>query len=183
LKNLIIKYKSVIKFILTFLAVYLFLSYTYKLYLDYSDGTIYYPDYITNLVARQNDLILGSLDYRANSIPHPYEPSMKVIVNEKYVARIIEGCNSVSVIILFAAFIIAFASEFKLTFFYILAGSALIWGINLFRITILVIGLYNYPWRRDTLHSVIFPLIIYGFVFLLWMLWVNRFSKVQKTNA
>ena len=118
------------------------LSYTYKLYLDYSDGSKYYPDYLTNLVSKQTDLILGSLDYRAQSVPHPDEPSMKVIVNEKYVARIIEGCNSVSIIILFLSFILAFAGKFKETFFYIFAGSILIWSINLLRIVIITIGLY-----------------------------------------
>lgn len=165
------------------MALYLVLSLAYKLYLDYSKGSKYYPDYLTYLVAKQTDLILGSLDYRAHSIPHPDEPSMKVIVNEKYVARVIEGCNSVSVIILFLSFIIAFAGKLKETFFYILAGSVLIWCINLLRIVILTIGLYNYPWRRDIMHSVIFPIIIYGFVFLLWMFWVNRFSKIQRANA
>ena len=159
------------------------LSYTYKLYLDYSDGSKYYPDYLTNLVSKQTDLILGSLDYRAQSVPHPDEPSMKVIVNEKYVARIIEGCNSVSIIILFLSFILAFAGKFKETFFYIFAGSILIWSINLLRIVIITIGLYKYPWRYEELHTVIFPLIIYGFVFLLWMFWVNRFAKVQNVNA
>lgn len=97
-------------------------------------------------------------------------------------ARVVEGCNSISVIILFVSFIAAFAGRFKSTFVYMLSGSVIIYVVNLLRIVILSIGLYNYPWRREELHTVIFPLIIYGMVFLLWMFWVNRYSKLNPKN-
>ena len=182
MKDLIVKYQSVIKFILTFLLVYAVLTFSYKLYLDASDGSKYYPDYLTNLVAKQSQSVLQTMGYDATIAKHPNEPSMKLIVNKKFVARVVEGCNSVSVIILFISFIIAFAGKFKTTIFYILAGSVLIYAVNLFRIAILSVGLYHYPWRKEILHTVIFPLIIYGMVFLLWMFWVNRFTKTNKAN-
>ncbi|WP_104734648.1 exosortase family protein XrtF [Hanstruepera ponticola] len=180
MKKLFIKYKSVIKFILTFLLVYFVLSISYKFYLQWSTGEKYYPDYLTHAVANQTAYLLHDLDYRVQVIPHPDEASMKLIINEKYVARIIEGCNSVSVIILFVSFIIAFSGKFKTTFFYILAGSVLIYVVNLVRVVILSVGLYHYPWRKDILHTVIFPGIIYGMVCLLWVFWVNRFSNVKQ---
>ena len=183
MKTLLKKYKSVVKFILTFLLVYLVLSLSYKVYLDASVGSKYYPDYVTNLVARQTDELLNTLGYQAEIINHPDEPSIKFIVNGKYVARAVEGCNSLSVIILFISFMIAFAGRLKPTVLYILSGSVLIYAVNLIRIVILTIGLYHYPWRREILHTVIFPLIIYGLVFLLWMFWVNSFSKFKKQNV
>lgn len=180
MKALFLKYKSVVKFILTFLTVYFVLTMAYKLYLDFSDGSKYYPDYLTNLVANQSEKLIDIFGYDTVIQPHPNEASMKLIVNGKFVARVVEGCNSISIIILFISFIIAFADKFKPTFIYILSGSVLIYSVNLLRIAILSIGLYNYPWRKDILHTVIFPMIIYGMVFLLWMLWVNRFSKKKK---
>ncbi|WP_033960942.1 exosortase family protein XrtF [Psychroserpens jangbogonensis] len=183
MKALFLKYKSVVKFILTFLTVYFVLTLTYKFYLDISDGSKYYPDYFTNLVAIQSDVLLDAFGYDALVTPHPDEPSMKLIINDKFVARVVEGCNSISVIILFISFVVAFAGKFKSTFLYIISGSVLIYAVNLIRIVILSIGLYNYPWRKEILHTVIFPLIIYGMVFLLWMFWVNRFSKLDKANA
>lgn len=183
MKSLILKYKNVIRFILTFLGVYISLSILYNLYLDVSDGSEYYPDYMTHTVALQAESLLGSFGYHAEVWPHEDEPSMKVIINNKFVARIIEGCNSISVVILFASFIIAFSGKIKTTFFYLLSGSVLIYAVNLFRIVILSIALYNYPWRRDILHTVIFPAIIYGMVFLLWIVWVNRFSNLNKNNV
>ncbi|PNQ73881.1 exosortase family protein XrtF [Hanstruepera neustonica] len=182
MKKLFAKYQSVIKFILTFLLVYFVLSFAYKFYLQWSTGERFYPDYFTYIVAQQSADLLHDLDYRVQVIPHPDEASLKLIINEKYVARIIEGCNSASVIILFISFIIAFSGDFKITFLYILAGSVLIYIANLFRVVILAVGLYHYPWRKDILHTVIFPGIIYGMVCLLWVLWVNRFSNIKRVK-
>lgn len=182
MKSLIVKYKSVIRFILTFILVYALLSVGYKLYLDFSKNSVYYPDYITNLVSRQSKDILNVIGYNAHVEPHTKEPTMKLIINNKYIARIIEGCNSISVIILFLSFIMAFSGKPKTTFLYMLFGSVLVYIVNLSRIVILSIGLYHYPWRKDILHTVIFPGIIYGMVFLLWIFWVNRFSNMIKKN-
>lgn len=162
--------------------MYSVLSFGYKLYLDYSDGSKYYPDYVTNLVAKQSESLLDSFGYETKVVNHEEEASMKVIINDKYVARVVEGCNAVSIIILFIAFIAAFSDTVRKTALFILAGSVLIYAINLIRIVVLSIGLYHYPWRKDILHTVIFPLIIYGTVFLLWMFWVNQFAKKVKAG-
>ncbi|NRD20936.1 exosortase family protein XrtF [Winogradskyella eckloniae] len=183
MKLLLIKYKSVIRFIVTFLGVYAILSVGYHIYLNASDGSIYYPDYLTHLVANQTNDVLNSLSYTTEILPHPDEASLKIIINGKYVARVIEGCNAISVIILFLSFIIAFAGKFKSTLLFGLAGSIIIYVFNLIRIVILSIGLYHYPWRKEILHTVIFPMLIYGTVFILWMVWVNRFSKQLHSNA
>lgn len=180
LKELLVKYRLVIKFILTFLMVYIALSLLYKFYLQFSDGSKYYPDYFTHLVALQSESLLNSVGYIAVVVPHQDEPSMKVILNGKYLARVIEGCNAISVIILFMSFIMAFASKFKTTFFYILSGSVLLYAVNLLRIVALSIGLFHYPGQKAFFHTVIFPAVIYGMVFLLWIIWVNRFSKLNK---
>lgn len=138
---------------------------------------------MTHVVAVQTQDLLNVIGYNTEIEPHPNEPSMKLIVKGKYLARVIEGCNSVSIIILFVSFIIAFSGKFKETMIFALTGSVLIYVVNLVRIVILSIGLYHYPWRKDILHHVIFPAIIYGMVFLLWMLWVNRFSEIKRRNG
>jgi exosortase family protein XrtF len=164
------------------LGVYGVLTIGYNVFLNMSDGSKFYPDYLTNLVAQQTNALLNSVGYEASVIPHPDEPSMKIIINGKYVARVIEGCNAISIIIMFLSFIVAFAGKLKTTILYGLAGSIIIYAFNLFRIVVLSIGLYHYPWRKEILHNVIFPMLIYGTVFLLWMVWVNQFSKNKKVN-
>ena len=123
------------------------------------------------------------MGYVTQIIPHPDEPSLKVIINGDYVARIIEGCNGVSVLILFASFIIAFSGKLKTTLLYLLSGSVIIYVANVIRIVILSIGIYSYPKQSGFLHTVVFPAIIYGVVFLLWVFWVNRFSKLSKKDV
>ena len=150
--------------------------------MQYSINTKFYPDYMTHLVGKQAASLLDTMGYQAEVLPHPDEPSLKLIMNGKYLARVIEGCNSVSVIILFLSFVIAFSGKLKHTFMYALSGSVLIYSVNLFRIVVLTIGLYHYPWRRDILHTVIFPGIIYGMVCLLWVIWVNRLSNLASKN-
>ena len=163
--------------------VYGLFSLAYRGYLDASDSSKFYPDYFTNLVAKQSRSLLESADYCAKIIPHPNERSMKLIINEKYVARIIEGCNSISVIILFASFIIAFSGKLKTTILYLFVGSVIIYIANLIRVVILSVGLYHYPWRKDILHTVIFPAIIYGMVCTLWLFWVNRLANIKPKNV
>jgi exosortase family protein XrtF len=162
--------------------VYISLSVAYKFYLDFSDGSKFYPDYFTYAVAKQSQVLLQEIGYNAQVVPHPEEPSMKLIINNKYIARVIEGCNGISIIILFTSFVIAFSGKVKTTIMYVLAGSVLLYVVNLLRIVILTVGLYHYPWRKEALHTVIFPAIIYGMVFLLWMFWVNRFSNLKNKN-
>ncbi|TBN02716.1 exosortase family protein XrtF [Hyunsoonleella flava] len=183
MKALFVKYKSVIKFILTFLLVYITLTVGYKFYLQFSDGSQYYPDYFTNLVAKQCEAVLTTFGYNTQVVSHPKEASMKLLVNGNYLARVIEGCNSISVIILFLSFVVAFSGKLKTTLLFIFAGSVLIYTINLFRIVFLAMGLYHYPEYQDVLHTVIFPAIIYGTVFLLWVFWVNRCSKLNQNHA
>lgn len=107
---------------------------------------------------------------------HPSQPSMRLFYHGKFVARIIEGCNAISVIILFAAFVVAFTGKLKHTVFYILGGSVLIHILNIGRIALLCILIYKFPAQENFLHGVLFPLIIYSVVFILWVIWVNKFS-------
>lgn len=183
MKELFVKYKTVVKFVLTFLLVYAGFSLLYHFYLELSDGSTYYPDYLTHLVAKQTEDLINSLGYNAQTLPHPNEPSMQVYVNGQYLARVVEGCNAASVIILFASFVVAFSGKAKTTAVFVLAGSVLIYAANLLRIALFTIAIYHYPEQQAVLHDVVFPATIYGFVFLLWVFWVNRFSNLKQTHA
>tara|TARA_R110000772_G_scaffold164403_3_gene275813 strand:- start:52 stop:516 length:465 start_codon:yes stop_codon:yes gene_type:complete len=151
------------------------------MYLKLSIGGAYHPDFVTHYVARQSTGLISKLGYNAEIIAHETKAQMVLNINGSYLASIIEGCNSISIIILFIAFIVAFAQKFKKTFIFIFAGSLLIYVVNVIRIVILAIALYNYPNQEKFLHGVVFPGIIYGMVFLLWMLWIKML--VPKNEA
>ena len=120
--QLIRKYKSVILFILTFLGVYVVLSMIYGFYLRTAASETYYPEYITHQVAVQSEWLVNFLGYDASIEPYPDEASMKLNVENVFVARIVEGCNAISVIILFIAFVVAFFQGWRATLLFVLGG-------------------------------------------------------------
>jgi exosortase family protein XrtF len=123
------------------------------------------------------------LGYDAEIEQHSEELSIKFILNGEYVSRIIEGCNSFSIIILFLSFIIAFSGSLKSTILFGLFGSVLIYVVNVLRI-IAISVLYNkFPEYQTILHDLLFPSIIYGLTFMLWVTWVKYFSKLNKNAS
>ena len=77
----------------------------------------------------------------------------------------------------------AFTGKWLHTILFIIAGCLLIHILNVFRIVMLSIALLQYPEQEHLLHGVVFPLFIYGVVFGLWVLWVNKFSLHARKNA
>ena len=152
------------------------LTIIYQTYLNRFDEKNAEVDSFTELVAEQSAAVLSWTDSQSYTMPHLKEPSVKLFYKAKYISRIIEGCNALSVIILFIAFVIAFTGKLKNTIIFIVIGSILIHVLNIARITLLCIALYTFPEFEHLLHGVIFPLVIYGVVFLLWVIWVNKYS-------
>ena len=177
MKNLLTEYKPFLLFLGKFLLSYLILTIIYQSYLNRFDASKNEVDDFTVLVAKQTGVVLHWFDSTSSVEIDTQYPSIQVIYHSKYVSRIIEGCNALSVIILFWAFVIAFTGKFIKTILFLLFGSVLIHILNIGRISLLSIALYHLPGYEHILHGVIFPLIIYGAVFLLWVLWVNKYSN------
>ena len=174
--------KTVIYFLIKFFGTYLLLFLLYSFYLSKNQQTAEFfacaP--ITKAVAEQSQYLLNALGYKAEIEQSNIEMSVNLYVNDIFIARIIEGCNSISIIILFIAFIVAFASGFKRTLLYILFGSFIIYLVNVIRIVVIVVAIYKYPELEGLLHNIVFPSIIYGITFLLWFVWVQKISKLKK---
>jgi len=179
------KNKAVILFLLRFFVSYFILTALYQWYLvkNQKITTEYKCCSITNTVTKHS-VSLGNLtSYSFKSIPSQYDASNYFYINDQLVSRIIEGCNGISVIILFWAFIIAFKGRFKETILFGLVGSFLIYALNIFRIDVIAIGLYEFPEQTELLHQILFPAIIYGFIFILWVVWVKYFAIKEKKNV
>lgn len=173
MKKLVLKHKGVLKFLAVFTISYIILYLMYALFLKSSSS----PDVFTKLVSKQSVYILNQLNYKTTSEINASYSGIKLFVNQKHIAGIAEGCNALSIMILFVSFILAFAKSVKKTFFFCLLGLVFIHIMNILRIVILIISIYNYPEYSEPLHSIVFPGIIYCAVFLLWMLWVKSFQK------
>ncbi|MES2411948.1 MAG: exosortase family protein XrtF [Bacteroidota bacterium] len=176
MKNLLQQYKPFLLFLGKFILCYLVLTIIYQAYLNRFDSANAEVDSFTKLVAEQSETVLTWIDSQSYSLPHSKEPSVKLFYKGKYISRIIEGCNALSVIILFISFVIAFTGKFRKTILFIVFGIVLIHVLNIGRIALLCVALYHFPQYEHLLHGVIFPLVIYGVVFLLWVIWVNKYS-------
>ena len=183
MKNLLLQYKPFLLFLGKFLLTYIVLTLVYQSYLNRFEIEKNEVDSFSQLVANQTQSVLTLFDAKAHTEAHPTEPSIKIFYKDHYISRIIEGCNALSVIILFVSFVVAFTGKLKQTLVFILLGSVLIHVLNIARIALLCIALYHYPEFEHTLHGVIFPLVIYGMVFLLWVVWVNKFSLHATTTT
>lgn len=179
MKKYLLQYKPFLLFIGAFFATYILLTLVYQFYLS-SFGTTDTLDGITNLVGYHTERLLQLFnnDVRFDKILS--EPYIIIAYNQKTVASIVEGCNAISVIILFVSFIVAFSGKLKPTILYILGGSLFIYILNICRIASLCALLYYFPEQSHLLHGVLFPLMIYGLVFILWIVWVSKFSKYAK---
>ena len=86
-------------------------------------------------------------------------------------------CNGLTLIFLFAVFIIAYPGALKNKLWYIPLGALIIHLSNIFRIISLsLIALYS-PKSLAFNHTYTFTFIVYTIVFSLWMLWVNKISN------
>ena len=177
------KHNNVVIFLIKFFATYFILFAVYATYLQKSQQKKigeFKTASITTTVADQTVHLLEFFGYNSGAYQHKEELSVKLLIEGKYTARVIEGCNSISVIILFVAFIIAFAGTLKATLVFSFLGSILIYSINVGRIAFLALMIYKHPSQQNFLHSLVFPAIIYGAVFSLWVLWVNKFSNYKQ---
>lgn len=176
------KQRKIVLFLVKFFATYFILFAIYSFYLQRTQQKVdfFQCSPITTTVAKQTETVLNWVGYDVTYVQHDKEMSVKLMVNGHYTARVIEGCNSLSIIILFLAFIAAFSGTLKVTVLYGIIGSLLIYGINILRIAFLTIMLYKYPNEQMLLHNIVFPAIIYGFTFFLWVVWVQKFSNYKK---
>lgn len=176
-------YRPFLVFLLKFFAVYGGLTFLYQSFLSQYDSILAFEvDAFTKSVAYQVQYVLSFLQYDCQLQLHESQASIKLIINGVYVSRVVEGCNALSVIILFAAFVVAFSGKWMRTIGFLLVGSVLIHLMNILRIAVLSLALLYYPGQESLLHGVVFPLIIYGFVFGLWVIWVNQFSNYARKD-
>lgn len=178
MKNYFALYKPFLLFLSKFFLAYLVLAVLYQCYLGKTDDAI---DGITENVAHLTEKSAHLAGINIATVKEHMHYNIRY--HNAIVAHIIEGCNAISVIILFIAFVVAFSGNLKPTLLFIFGGSLFIYALNIARIVMLSVLMYHFPEQEHLLHGVVFPLIIYGCVFILWVIWVNKFSKYASKRA
>ncbi|WP_196892328.1 exosortase family protein XrtF [Aureivirga marina] len=173
------KNKYLLLFLLKFFGTYFLLFIFYNSYLNSNQITAPYfsCEPITQNVAMLTKRLGDFVGFPMRLLQSQNELSVLVYTSKEYpVAAIVEGCNAISVIILFISFIIAFSGRFLTTFLFILFGSVSIYFFNIFRIFILIVIPEYYPESQHFMHHYIFPTLIYGYTFLLWIWWIKKYA-------
>jgi exosortase family protein XrtF len=163
-----------------FFLLYFIFLFLYNRFLDFS-----VPDFFTLQTAKQVTFL-----YRMTGFPVEYRiltdsHEIGLFLNGNWLVKVMEGCNGISVIIIFISFILAFPDVWKKKWRYILGGTLAIWMVNLLRIYVLGLIYHYYPAYFDIAHRVFFPAAIYAMVIILWLLWIkdlSRFSLSEIAN-
>lgn len=173
-KDFIKKNKTALLFLVKFFGVYGIFTFFYSLYLGAYPNTI---DPFSALVAEQTNITIG---FFQEGVWLKYlEDTPRVLMMHYYhpYQAIVEGCNALSVMILFVAFIVAFKASFYHYFWFIPFGLVTLHFFNIVRITFLGLSYLHYPEYAVTLHDYAFPAVIYGVTMGLWFAWVKFIVK------
>lgn len=87
------------------------------------------------------------------------------------------GCSGLKQFAQFALLMMLYPGPWKHKLWYIPVGIAIVHLTNLFRITGLSIVLVEWPWHWDFSHDYLFRPFFYVVIFLMWVIWEEKFRK------
>lgn len=112
-----------------------------------------------------------------------YGKSIRIIDGFKAASIYLDrGCMGRNVMLGFAALIAVFPGKFIHKLWYIPMGLLIIIFINILRISGLAITAYCCPQYSDINHHFIFKIVAWAVIFVLWVIWFNKFSPFLKKN-
>ena len=110
-----------------------------------------------------------------------------IFCNGRRLLRVGDECNGLVLFALFAGFVICYPGRLKNKLWFIPLGIFLIFVLNLIRIALLSLNFKYFHSSFAFNHHVTFTYSVYLFIFLLWVIWINKFGNVisgnQKQNS
>lgn len=91
-----------------------------------------------------------------------------------------EGCSAGKLYILFFSLIFSFGGRIKDMLWFVPIGLVSIYLLNLCRITYLSVIAHQYPDYFKLNHDYVVVLVLYGYMFLLWYIWINKYAVLLK---
>jgi exosortase family protein XrtF len=160
------------RFLLTagilYLVLYLVYQFIIKRY------TLYDQRFIGSII-NSTETVLHLLGYKTFKVLQ--DRDMQVVgIDGSNGVWVGSNCNAITLFSLFAIFIIAYPGNQRHKWWFIPAGIIAIHLLNILRVAALAIIANQSPLYLDFNHTYTFTFLVYGFIFLLWMTWVNKFS-------
>lgn len=164
-------FKPTLNFLIRFIVIYGVGSLLYSLYIAHYDPK---PDGLTEVVAKQMAWTMNAFGQKVDLYEVDMDPYVGVMYKDTQSVSIFEGCNGLAVMILFAAFVFAFrGGNNKAALWFIPLGFLFIHLFNILRLALLIVINYHYTNAFHFYHKFVFTGIIYAFVLLLWVWWVQ----------
>ena len=144
----------------------------------FTDENIFRPvyDILTFWVFNVSDVVLsviiGREHYYSNHLTWYFE-------NGGYIA-IIDGCSGLKASFQFIVIILFFQGPWKHKIWYIPLGLFILFLSNIVRIVGLSLVVFHYNSYFAFAHDYLFRPFFYGMIFLLWIVWVERFKNRKK---
>ncbi|MBS1777390.1 MAG: exosortase family protein XrtF [Bacteroidetes bacterium] len=176
------KFSPVVWFMVRFFGIYFIFVFAYNQYLaHYHDAGRQDP--FSRSVAASSAFIVRLWQMEASFYDDTVQPWTWISISGNQVAYVNEGCNAISVMLIFIAFIVAFAKGWRRTIGFLVLGTLLIHIMNIARIFLLCLIYLQHPEWSKNAHDYLFPLAVYGTVFLLLVAWVKIGVKQSKMRA
>lgn len=172
-------FKPVLGILLRFIIIYMVLLFGYQFYLNsFQDSGL---DPYSRMIVGHVGIVQDALGFPTNFYDDVPNQQIFFYITKEVVSRMVEGCNAISVIILFTAFIFAFYKGTK-TFVFVGLSLILLYVMNVLRIVGLNIIISDYPDYSKTAHDYFFPAVIYGSVVILWLVWIKFFALKNENS-
>jgi exosortase family protein XrtF len=168
LKNITLQDKFIAKFIIKAIALYLVWFILYDNWLI-KDGWL--DNFLIQHLTDSTAFILNLIGYKV------FTYSNAVGIDGTHGVLIGAPCNGLELFALFAGFIILFPGKIKHKLFFIPIGMLIIHILNIFRLVGLALVVLYSPDNLEFNHKYTFTIIVYTFIFLMWIYWVNKFSR------
>lgn len=180
--------KTLYLFLLRCLGLYIAWSIIYLSFIkDHTDIELWLTSTTAHVTTQLINIFYTAGKFSYLDLPYAGEAGQSVsqiLLDAKPLLVIADSCNALTLMVLFAGFIIAYPGDWRLKFPFIAVGSLTVFVINVVRCIVLI---FNYLYFRSSFefnHKYTFTIAVYLCVFYFWMLWANRYGsrKVGKSQ-
>ncbi len=153
---------------LTYVVLYVVHTFLVKRYTYYDQGfianIIYSAQWILEKIGHVTFVSIQDRDFQVIGI----DGSTGVWVGS--------NCNAISLFMLFIVFVLWYPGHQKAKLWFIPFGLITIHILNILRVVALALIAFYKPGALDFNHTYTFTFIVYGYIFFLWMWWVNKYA-------
>lgn len=168
-----------LKFIITSAGLYLVL---YLFYLLIIKKYTYYDQKFIGIIIQSAEWILNWMGYTTFKVLQ--DRDMQVLgIDGSNGVWIGSNCNAITLFSLFSVFIITYPGKQLNKLWFVPAGIVAIHILNVIRVVALAVIANHAPAYLDFNHTYTFTFLVYGFIFLLWITWINKFASTPTNNA